>query len=413
MLKSVEDITTTKKRLKIEVPADTIEKEIRESLEEMRRRTTIPGFRQGKAPLTLIERRFGKKVEEKVLDRMIPRVYLDALSAADITPIADPVVEETMDFKRNQPLSLTFTVEILPKIDNLQYEHIPVRDIAVTVEDADVEGVLRRSQEGRATYEPSEGPVDRNDLITFDYSLGAEGVEAKDQLFKVGGDLFPEDFSVQLIGKKKGDGFTVETTFPEGHLNEKLAGRHAAVEVVVKDIKKAKLPDIDDEFAKDLGFDTLSALREHIREEISRAKKAEIVKIQKAEIMKKLLDSHEFDIPESLLEHQVALLAQNERREGTSDREGKDLEELRARALRSVKGSMILSAVGNKEEISVSEEDLRNTLSSLAARVGVAPEALMKFYISRDGSLDGLKNSIFEEKVLDFILSKAVFEKGD
>ena len=225
MLKAVEDISATKKRLRIEIPAETIEKEIQNSLEKVRTTTTIPGFRTGKAPFTLIEKKFGKKVEEEVLERIIPEGYLDALRKADITPITDPVLEEKADFKRNEAFSMTLTVEIMPKIDNLHYEGIKVKEIPVEVTDADVEDVLKRSQEERATYEPSEEAVGPDDLVSFDYAVKEDGTEVKDQVFKIGGSLFPEDFSAGLVGKKKGDEVTIETTFPEGHVAEKYAGK--------------------------------------------------------------------------------------------------------------------------------------------------------------------------------------------
>ena len=422
MLKTVEDISTTKKRLKIEIPADAIEKEIRDSLEKVRKTATMPGFRTGKAPLGLIEKKFGKKVEEEVLDRMIPQVYADSLSSANITPVTDPVMEETIDFKRHQPVSMTVTVEIMPEIGLLQYEGMAVREIETVVDDSDVESVLKRSQEERASYEPSEGPIAMNDLVSFDYSSQGTDIEVKDQVFKVGGDLFPEEFSRKLVGLKRGDKVRIETTFPEGHVPEKHAGKSLAIDVVMKDVKKINLPAIDDEFAKDLGFENLGALKEHVGKEVLKAKQNEVARIQKAELLRKLLDSHEFELPESLLEHEVAALvsrasAQGSGRTGDGQEAEKDAVTLKAEvymeAVRNVKGSLLLAAIGKKENVAVSEDDLKKAIISMAVRFGVTPENLMKFYLSRDGSLEGLKNSLFEEKVLDLVLSKATVVKGE
>ncbi|HXX57776.1 MAG TPA: trigger factor [Thermodesulfovibrionales bacterium] len=416
MLKTVEDISATKKRLKIEISADTIEKEIQDSLEKVRKTAALPGFRTGKAPIGLVEKKFGKRVEEEVLDRMIPQVYADSLKKADITPVADPVIEEAIDFKRHRPVSMTITVEIMPKMEHLIYEGMTVKEIETAVDDADVDSVLKRSQEERASYEPSEGPVTMDDLVSFDYSAKDNDLEVKDQVFKVGGSLFPEEFSRKLIGLKKGDELRIETTFPEGHLPEKLSGKSLAVDVVMKDIKKISLPVLDDEFAKDMGFETLGALKEHVRNEVLKAKKNEAARIQKAELLKKLLDSHDFDVPESLLEGELAALVSRETAKGDGEETASDAETLKERlhpdAVRNVKASLLLSAIGRKEKVVVSEDDLKNAIISMAMRFGVPPEKLMKFYLSRDGSLESLKNSLFEEKVLDLILSKAVAEKG-
>ena len=309
MLKSVEDITATKKRLTIEIPAETIEKEIRDSFEKVRRKSTIPGFRTGRAPMELIQKRFGREVEQDVLDRIVPHGYVEALKEADITPAANPVLEEKFDFKRHQPLSMTLTVEVMPKIGNLDYENITVKDIPVTVSDEDIESVVLRQQEEKATYEPSDGPVEMGDLVVLDYSAQSEGIEAKDQVFKVGGAMFPEDFSATLVGKRKGDALVIETTFPSDHPSGKVAGKRFSLDVAVKDIKKVHLPAVDDELAKDIGFGNLEEMRKRIGEEIEKAKKNEVAKMQKAEILKKLLESHEFPVPESLVENEAAALA--------------------------------------------------------------------------------------------------------
>lgn len=421
MLKTVEDISTTKKRLKIEIPADTIEKEITDSLDRVRRTTTLPGFRTGKTPISLIEKKFGKKIEGEVLERMIPRVYIDALKEADITPVANPVLEEELDFKRHLPISMTFTVEIMPKVENLRYEGIKVKELPIVVDDSDIDTVLKRLREERTTYEVSEGLSEMDGLVVFDYSIKEDSFEIKDQAFKIGSGVFPEDFSQKLIGRKKGDELTIETTFPADHPLGKFAGRRLTFNVSIKDVKKAILPEIDDEFAKDIGFDNLSELRKQVGEDIRKAKENEAAKIQKAELINKLLESHEFDVPESLVENEALALASADmsRKQGTGKAQAKDKDieklraELRPNAIKNVKASLLLDMIGKKEKITVTEDEVRNALAGMARRFSVSPENLMKFYTSRDGSLNGLKNSIFEDKALDLILSKAAIEKGE
>jgi trigger factor len=418
MLRAVEDLSTTKKRLTIEIPADDIENEIRDAFEKLRRKTTLPGFRTGKAPIELLEKKFGKEVEQDVLDRVIPRGYVDALKEADLVPVANPVMEDKFDFTRHQPLSMTLTVEVMPKIGNLQYENITVKDIPVTVTESDVESVLQRQQEEKATYEPSDGPVGMNDLVVLDYTAQDEGIEARDQVFKVGGTMFPGEFSEKLVGKRRGEELVTELAFPEDHPSPKLAGKKVTMNVLLKDIKKVHLPQIDDELAKDIGFENLEEMKKRIGEEIEKAKKNEVAKIQKAEILRKLIESHEFDVPESLIETETAALAStvmaNKGQEQTGE---KDLDavkhEMRPNAVKNVKASLLIETIGKAQGVAVTEDEMKNAILSISQRLSVSPENIMKFYISRDGSLDGLKNTIFEDKVLDLILSKAVVEKGE
>lgn len=415
MLKALEEISTTKKRITIEIPAETIEKEMTESFENLRKTTNIPGFRTGKAPMSLIEKKFGKKVEDEVLGKVISRAYVDALNEADLTPVTDPIVEEQTEFKRQSPFLITMLIETLPKID-LNYEGIKVKDIPVSVTDEDVESVLKGLQEDRTTYEPSDEPVTMNDLILCDYSVEEAGIEKKDQVYKIGGPLFPEDVVKNLIGKGKGSELVVETTFPGTHPYKELAGKKAQLKLAIKDVKKGNLPQLDDEFAKDIGFDSLDDLKEHLRQEVLRLKKSEVARIQKAEIINKLLETHEFDIPETLLEGEIAMLASSykDKAENKPDEDSKRLnEEVRAEAVRNLKTTLLLSMIGRKEGVRVSEDDMKNAIIAMARRFSVSPENIMKFYLSRDGSLDRLKDSIFEEKVLDLLLNKASVEKGE
>jgi trigger factor len=179
------------------------------------------------------------------------------------------------------------------------------------------------------------------------------------------------------------------------------------------------LPPIDDELAKDIGFKSLDEMRTRIGEEVEKAKRNEVVKIQKAEIIRNLVESHEFDIPESLLERETEMLASaalSHRPEGAEPTEPElDAlrQEVRPNAVRNVKASLLIETIGKAQGVSVSEDEVKRAIISLAQRFSVSPEQLMKFYISKDGSLEGLKGSLFEEKVLDFILSKAKREKGD
>jgi len=179
------------------------------------------------------------------------------------------------------------------------------------------------------------------------------------------------------------------------------------------------LPAVDDELAKDIGFQNLDEMRKRIGEEIEKAKRNEVVKIQKAELIRNLVESHEFDIPESLVERESEMLASAALSHRTKGAEPSEHEldalkqEVRPNAVRNVKASLLIETIGKAQGVSVAEDEVKRAIISLAQRLSVSPEQIMKFYISRDGSLEGLKGSLFEEKVLDLILSKAKLEKGE
>ncbi len=408
MLKAVEDISQTKKRLKIEVPQSAIEKEFADAFGRLRAKVKLPGFRQGKAPVDLLERRFGKEVESEVLEKVVSESYREALKEAGIIPVATPVFEEGVDFKRDTPLSMTLTVEIMPTLQTPVYEGMTVKDIPVAVSEEDIEGTLKRLRADKTPYEPSEEGLSAGDIAVIDIRDGA--LEFNDQLVRIGDKIFPSALSAGLSGKKKGDTANLKVSFPEGFHITGLAGKEADISASVKEVKKPNPPALDGEFAKDVGFDSLDALKGHIREELLKAKTDAVRRIQKAEAMKKVVEANEFEVPGSLLERELAHLLAETRQEG---KEGADAlrEKLRPSAERNVRAGLLLEAIGRKEAIEVSEEELKGELRTLGGKLRLSPENVMKYFIAKDGSLDGLRHMLFEEKVLKLLLEKAIIEK--
>jgi trigger factor len=428
LLKSVEDINTTKKRLRVEIPSDVIEKEIEDSLEKVRQKAKIPGFRPGRAPINLIEKRFGKEVEAEVLDKVIPEYYSNALKEAELIPVTTPVFDEKIDFKRNNPVNLSLTVEVMPKIENLNYENIEIEDIPVVVDEAEVEEYLKKLREEKAVYEVSEKAVETDDLVTFEYLdykiIGEESPSSlREQISQLGNEIFPPDIMERVIGKKKGEVVEFTTTFNEDFKTKELAGKTTAMKVKINEIKKKNLPEIDDEFAKDLGFENIPEMKVKIKEKILAVKKEHIVRIQKAKIVNKILEAHNFEVPETLVKRELESLmmeeslSQKEPKETTlkmksPEQEKKDFENLQAdmgsRAARNVQASIIIDAIGKKEGITVTDDEMNERVSLIAQRLSATPEAVMNFYKYKEGSLEGLRHSIYEDKVLDMLISKAV-----
>jgi len=416
LLKSVEDISSTKKRLKIEVPAEAIESEIKKGLGEAQKKARIPGFRPGKAPMHLIEKKFGKDIEADVLEKIIPEFYLKAVKEADVTPVSRPVVEDSFDFKRNEPLSMTVAVEVRPKVENLNYEGVTVKGVSVEVKDDEIDTVLNRLAEEKATYESADEAVNQGDLVTIDYTVreaGEDNTVARDVVLKVGSGPYPQEFFDGLAGKKKDEEFTVEASFPEDSQSP-FAGKRPKFEIKIKDIKRRSLPAIDDELAKDLGFENIGLLKDKVRENILSSKNREAERARQREILDKLIESHSFDVPESLLNAEIGGIISEIRAAGKDERTDEAIkEELMPHAEKSVKASILLELIGEKEGITVSDDDVKEELLDMAQKYYVSPDNIIKYYMAKDGSLEGLKHSVFEKKVLNFLLNKAKIEKGE
>jgi len=407
LLKSLEDLSPTKKRLKIEIPAEDIEPEIQKALMDVQRRSKLPGFRPGKAPISMIEKKFGREIEAEVLEKIVPEYYIKAVKEADITPVSMPIPEESFDFKRNLPLSITVTVEVRPKVENLNYEGITVKDIPVEVTEEDIEKVLKNIVEERATYESSEAKVEMRDLITIDYTAKDDGTAQKDVVLKVGSGPYPEEFFDSLVGKKRDDEFEVEADFPV-ELESPFAGRRLKFDIKIKEVKKRNIPLLDDDFAKDIGFENIGQLRDKINDNMLASKNKEAERTKQKELMDKLIDMHEFEVPEGLVNAEISAVIGEIRAAGKDARTDEVLaEEIKPHVKKSVKASILLELIGDKEGITTNEEEMKQEILNIAQRFYVSPENVVKYYTAKDGSLDGLKRSVFEKKVLNFLLDKA------
>jgi trigger factor len=425
----IEDISTTRKRLKIEIPTDIVEKEYSESLDKVRQRSRIPGFRPGKAPVTLIEKKFGNDVKTDIIDRLVPQYYSKAMKEAELVPVTLPQFEGTLDFKRHEPLFFALIVEVRPQVGNLNYAGMKVEDVPCDVEEKEIDDAIKGLQEGRAMFEAVDREIREDDLIIIDYvKLDATGEKelssAKDQVMNLGNNLTPKGILEELLGRKKGD--AVEIVLPNvegGEVNEGAQGNR--LKITVKEVKEKKVPLIDDELAKDFGHESLDSLRQKAREGILKAKKDKAAGEQKAKLLDTLVKAYEFDIPETMLEHELQTLVVNEKHRSQPQKQGQEtagetslgddeklVEELRPKAVHNVKATILLDMIAEKEGVSVTEEELKTRISLLARHLQTTPEAVINLFMTKDESLEGLKHSIREEKVLDLILSKAEITKG-
>jgi len=428
---AVEDISSTKKRLKIEIPTDIIEQEYKESLAKVRQRAKIPGFRPGKAPAGMIEKKFGNDIKADILDRLVPQYYSKALQEADLTPITLPKFESSLEIKKDEPLSFALTVEVRPRLAGLNYIGLKTEDIPCEVEEKEIEETIKGLQDGRAVFDVVDREVREDDLIVIDYvKLDPTGekqiASSKDQVMNLGNNLVPRGILDAVTGRKKGD--TVEIALPEveGDEIKEESDKGNRLRLTIKEVKEKKVPSIDDELAKDFGHETLEALREKVREGILKSKKDKAASRQKTKLLEALVSSHDFDIPESLLDKELENLLLNEKHsrkqsvdlsggpagEKEKEEDAKLAEELRPKAVHNVKATILLDMIAEKEGVSVTEEEMKTRITLLARHFQTTPENVINLFVTKDGSLDNLKHSIREEKVMDLVLSKAEIVKG-
>lgn len=413
MIKNLENISPTRKRLEVEISADVIEEKIQKSLGDIRKKANLPGFRPGKAPLSIIEKKYGSSVESEVLEKVVSESYGQVIREANLHPVTNPQFEKT-DFKRKKPLSMIFTIEVMPEIDNLQYDGIAVKDEEIVVEEKEVEALLMRARAERVKYDVVDRPVEENDLVTVDYDIVEENIKREGQVIKVGSDQFPRELSDQLKGKTKGGTFDVKLTFPADHPSE-FKGKTLTFRGEIKEVKVLSLPELDDSLAADLGYENLEAMKKALEEETVSMKKDHLKKKQMAQIIEQLVDKHEFPVPDTMLDAEIASLLTSEKaKEENKDRDEETLrKEIEPEAMKSAKAAILLSLIGDRENVTVSEEDMKTKVLEISQSTYIPPQNLIQMFMQRDGSLDGLRYTVFKEKVAELLFEKAVIEKGE
>lgn len=413
MLKAIEDISEIKKRLTIEIPADVIESNIQQSLLEVQRKSQFPGFRPGKAPISFIEKKFGKSIEAEVMEKLVPEYYQKALDEARLKPLSQAIVEDSSAFLRNAPISMTFVVEVMPELKDINYEGIKVDDFPIEATEEEIDNTIKSFSEEKASYEGVDDSIILGDLITVDYQTDLEETPNKDVILRVGSGPYPKEFHDAIINKKKDEEFEFEAVFPDD-MQSQYAGKSVKFKMLVKDIKRRNIPSIDDDFAIDIGFENLNILREKVKESLLNAKSMKAKNFKATQILDKLIEDNKFELPEGLLNAKISDFIAEIR---AMKNDNRPEEELRADVLpfaeRAVRIFIILDIIGEKEKINVTEDEMKSKVIEIARSNRLTPDDVVKYYIAKDGSLNSLKYSIYEQKIMDLLISKAEVIKGE
>lgn len=415
----IEDISPVKKKLKIEVPEGDVIKETDRALTAIAKKAKIPGFRPGKAPKTVVKRHYSDDVQSDVMNKLISSAYLEAVQEHKISPVELPEISD-VSLTEGSPLSFSATVEVRPQFELGTYDGIEVKASEVKASDQDIDETIKRLQEMYAQLEVVEGrPVEKEDTLIVDFEgfreeKPIEGAKATDYMLTIGsGSLIP-GFEDQLVGMNKGETREVNVTFPADYTNKELAGKDAKFTVTLKEIKRAVIPEVNDEFAKDIGnHANVTELRARLKEDIEARKQREQETAQREELLSKLVEMHSFDVPPGMLERELqAMVRQQAMRLArqrvdlkTFDHE-KFREERKDLAAKRVKGQLILDVIAERENVAITEQDVAAELQNLARSTGQSVDAIKKYYDSHEGGWETFRESLKQEKTLGLLLSR-------
>jgi trigger factor len=419
---TVEELSPSKRALHVELPPERVAARMEASLRELGRKLQIPGFRRGKVPPEIIQRRFQSDLQEEVLRELIPDSYREALAQADVHPVSQPKVED-VHFHEGEPLTYRAVVEVKPPVTVKDYQGIVLQREKVEVTDQEVDRALEYLKEDAAEYVPMEGwPALREDLIVLDHDgtihgKPFKGGSGKNLTLALGRGGYLPGFEEQVAGMQKGESKRFALAFPEDFPRKDLAGRTAEFRVTVKEVKKRRVPELNDEFARTVGdVETLAALRDKLREQLQQRKVREQEADLKRTLLEKLAATHEVELPDALVEAETASILQDML--GTIRATGGRVQGLpesaealgakaREVARRRVKESLLLEAVARQESLTVGDAELDKEIDAMATAFPAEGGATVRHALEEPGRRAGLTARLLERKALEFLYQQA------
>src|SRR5207302_5488768 len=414
---------TCRRELELEIPAEEVTKKIESVAKEFARLANVPGFRRGKAPVSLIRRKFAEDIKGEVLQSLVPERVEKAVAEQKLTPVSQPQVDK-LDFNEGQPLKFRAVFEVLPEFELGDYKNLAFEMPTMDITDEDVTKTLEEMRERAATFAPVEGRAIQDGDYAQVKLLGApEGggdpLQAESVLCHIGAEETMEPFNTNLKGANAGDRKNFDVEYPADYPDPKLAGKKFHYAVDVLGIKTKKLPELNDDFAKDVSdAKTLDELKKKVRESLEHERDHRHKELLHEKALAELVKKHDFPVPESLVEHQMDVRLERVVRslaaQGVDPRAvNVDWVALRhrqeERARDDVKAELIIDRIATVENIDVSEEDVTRELEHMAGHSNESAEAL-RARLTKQGTLDRMKAKLRSDKTLEWLEQNATIK---
>jgi trigger factor len=413
------DVNETRKNVRVEIPSDIVNAEIDRIARDYSRKARIPGFRPGKAPARVIKQRYKDQILHDVAHDLIPRAVDDALRERGVEPVDTPDVRD-VTIEEGQPLTFTASFDTVPSFDPGDLSTISLRRSRVAIDEDAVNAALERLRQRAARFEPVEGRgLDHGDTAVLDLErqdAGADRQSHRDVSLELGATANPPGFDEQLLGLTVGTTKAFTVHYPPDYPIGELANTDVSYTVTVKGVKRRVLPELDDEFAKDLGeFDTLDALRARVREDLEREERLAADRTVRAELMKQLSARLPFEVPASLVDREIERRIEEFARRLVDQhvdprQAGIDWqafrESQRDAAREAVGAALVLDEVTRREQLMVTDEEVDQEVGRYAERTG-RTSAAVRAALEKEGGLSRVYAGLRREKSIDFALARA------
>ena len=419
---SKKELEGNKVELKVEISADRVNDALEQAYKKVVKDIDIPGFRKGKVPRKVLEARYGKEILHKdALDILIPQAYTEAVEETEIDPIDQPDIKD-FDIEEDTPLTFTAEVEVKPEVKLGEYKDLGIEKEDSEVKDEEIEEEISRvrNQHGQLVSSDKE-VVEEGDFVIIDFEGKKDGEKfpggsAEEYSLEIGSNTFIPGFEEQLIGAQVGEELELNVTFPEDYNAEDLAGEEVIFEVKVKEIKEKELPELDDEFAKEVSdYETFEEYRNSIEERLQKSKDDRTQREYENKLIEKASENAEIDVPDKMVEDELNKMFQNFAQ--SVSQQGMDIEDYlnyigtdesgwkeqnKESAENRTRSNLVLEAIAEKEGIEISDEEIEEQINEIAENNDQDPEQI-KAFLQMQGQLDSLKDGLKMQKTIDYL----------
>lgn len=417
---NMENLSDTQRKLQVIVPADVVKQERNAVFKEIYQVAKVKGFRPGKAPVNVVEAMYKSEILSETMQKLLSNTLEDALREAEVNPINRPEITPPDTIEEDKDFEYTVLFEILPEIELGQYKELKLKKDKQAVKDEDVDQAILHLREHKAevkSYEKKKA-VKNGDVVIVDFEGSLDGEPLKDLKrenvqFIVGEKKMIPEFEENVMGMKKEEEKEFDVTYDESFPVEEARGKAVHYVLKLKDVLKRTMPKANDELAKGIGLESIDELKNKIKEDLGRQLEQQAETKLRKELMDILVENNpSVEAPGSLVQQEAERLVQsvkqNMQQRGVPemDLDEKTLEEIGNHAVRNVKASLVLGEISRKEKISVSEEEIKESLSNIAQSYNMNSEQIRELY-EKNNLLEGLEGNLAEQKVIDFIIENA------
>jgi trigger factor len=418
----IEDISTIEKKITVTIPENLVSSELDNVYNNLRKKAKVKGFRQGKVPRNILERYYRDQAEEEVITKLVNDSYFKTMKENSIVPVSQPVIDND-GLQKSGDFTYCAKVEVTPKIEINGYKGIELEKEKTNITKEDIDKGLIELQQSNAQLreiDPTR-PANKGDFIVIDYEgffngKPIEGEKVNDHLLEVGSGVFSPDFEDQLLGLQNGEKKDIQITLPKEYVKKDLADKEVTYKVEIKGIKEKIIPELNDDFAKDLGeFENLEELAEKVGENLENKAKLKVESDLREKILDKLVEENPFEVPPSMinqhLQYMISDTLQRLAFQGlTMEQVGVSFDSLnemyKNQAEKEVRCGLLLEEIAKKESIEVDEGEIDDRILEVADLAGQDVENIRKYY-QENNARERLRSGIITEKTLDFIIREA------